>query len=35
MLPNPEKYFVTAASSEGKSRLTAFDNALLKVLWTI
>ena len=28
MLPNPEKYFLTAASSEGKSKLTAFDNAL-------
>lgn len=30
MLPSPKKYFVTAASSEGKSKLTAFDNALLK-----
>lgn len=30
MLPTPKKYFVTAASSEGKSKLTAFDNALLK-----
>ena len=30
MLPTPKKYFVTAGCSEGKSRLTAFDNALLK-----
>ncbi|MEG6520420.1 pyruvoyl-dependent arginine decarboxylase [Desulfotomaculum sp. 1211_IL3151] len=30
MLQTPKKYFVTAASSEGKSKLTAFDNALLK-----
>ncbi|AEF95256.1 Pyruvoyl-dependent arginine decarboxylase [Desulfotomaculum nigrificans CO-1-SRB] len=30
MLPTPKKYFVTAASAEGKSFLTAFDNALLK-----
>lgn len=30
MLPTPKKYFVTAAASEGKSKLTAFDNALLK-----
>ncbi|CCO08235.1 pyruvoyl-dependent arginine decarboxylase [Desulforamulus hydrothermalis] len=30
MLPTPKKYFVTAASSEGRSKLTAFDNALLK-----
>lgn len=30
MLPTPKKYFLTAASSEGKSKLTAFDNALLK-----
>ncbi|AQS58216.1 pyruvoyl-dependent arginine decarboxylase [Desulforamulus ferrireducens] len=30
MLPTPKKYFVTAASSEGRSELTAFDNALLK-----
>ncbi|MCW2276731.1 pyruvoyl-dependent arginine decarboxylase [Heliophilum fasciatum] len=30
MLPVPKKYFVTAAEAEGKSKLTAFDNALLK-----
>lgn len=30
MLPTPSKYFVTAASAEGESRLTAFDKALLK-----
>lgn len=30
MLPTPKKYFLTAASSEGRSNLTAFDNALLK-----
>ncbi|MDO7786985.1 pyruvoyl-dependent arginine decarboxylase [Desulforamulus aquiferis] len=30
MLPTPKKYFVTAAASEGRSKLTAFDNALLK-----
>ncbi|MBM7855669.1 arginine decarboxylase [Desulfohalotomaculum tongense] len=30
MLPTPKKYFVTAASAEGRSKLTAFDNALLK-----
>lgn len=30
MLPTPKKYFLTAASAEGKSKLTAFDNALLK-----
>jgi arginine decarboxylase len=30
MLPTPKKFFVTAGSSEGKSQLTAFDNALLK-----
>lgn len=30
MLPLPKKYFVTAASSEGKTSLTAFDGALLK-----
>lgn len=30
MLPTPKKFFVTAASAEGKSKLTAFDNALLK-----
>lgn len=30
MLPTPKKYFVTAASAEGRSSLTAFDNALLK-----
>ncbi|NLB89076.1 MAG: arginine decarboxylase, pyruvoyl-dependent [Syntrophomonadaceae bacterium] len=29
MLPLPKKYFVTAASSEGESKLTAFDRALL------
>lgn len=30
MLPLPKKYFVTAAASEGETRLTAFDGALLK-----
>lgn len=30
MLPTPKKYFLTAAASEGRSKLTAFDNALLK-----
>ncbi|MGR6836291.1 pyruvoyl-dependent arginine decarboxylase [Syntrophomonas erecta] len=30
MLPLPRKYFVTAAASEGNTRLTAFDGALLK-----
>lgn len=30
MLPMPKKYFVTAAASEGETRLTAFDGALLK-----
>lgn len=30
MLPLPKKYFVTAAASEGASKLTAFDRALLK-----
>ena len=30
MLPTPKKYFITAASAEGRSKLTAFDNALLK-----
>lgn len=30
MLPTPKKYFLTAASAEGKTELTAFDNALLK-----
>ncbi|MBO8138770.1 MAG: arginine decarboxylase, pyruvoyl-dependent [Desulfotomaculum sp.] len=30
MLPTPKKYFVTAASAEGHSKLNAFDNALLK-----
>jgi len=30
MLPTPKKFFITAGSSEGKSPLTAFDNALLK-----
>lgn len=29
MLPTPKKYFLTAASAEGRSELTAFDNALL------
>lgn len=29
MLPLPTKYFVTAASAEGKTELTAFDKALL------
>ncbi|HAP94142.1 MAG TPA: arginine decarboxylase, pyruvoyl-dependent [Desulfotomaculum sp.] len=29
MLPTPRKYFLTAASAEGNSHLTAFDNALL------
>jgi arginine decarboxylase len=30
MLPLPKKFFVTAASSEGETSLTAFDGALLK-----
>ncbi len=30
MLPLPKKYFLTAASCEGESELTAFDGALLK-----
>jgi len=30
LLPLPKKYFVTAAASEGETRLTAFDGALLK-----
>ncbi len=30
MLPTPKKYFLTAAAAEGRSKLTAFDNALLK-----
>lgn len=30
MLPTPKKFFITAASAEGHSKLTAFDNALLK-----
>ncbi len=30
MLPLPKKYFVTAASAEGETSLTAFDGALLK-----
>ncbi|NLB53330.1 MAG: arginine decarboxylase, pyruvoyl-dependent [Syntrophomonadaceae bacterium] len=30
MLPLPKKFFVTAASSEGNTKLTAFDGALLK-----
>ncbi len=30
MLPIPKKFFVTAASAEGDSHLTAFDGALLK-----
>ncbi|HHW42249.1 MAG TPA: arginine decarboxylase, pyruvoyl-dependent [Desulfotomaculum sp.] len=29
MLPTPQKFFLTAASAEGHSQLTAFDNALL------
>jgi len=29
MLPTPKKFFLTAASAEGNSQLTAFDNALL------
>ncbi len=29
MLATPKKYFLTAASAEGHSHLTAFDNALL------
>jgi len=29
MLPLPKKYFITAASAEGKTKLTAFDTALL------
>ena len=29
MLPTPTKYFLTAASAEGPTKLTAFDNALL------
>lgn len=30
MLPLPRKFFVTAASAEGETKLTAFDGALLK-----
>ena len=30
LLPTPKKFFVTSASAEGHSKLTAFDNALLK-----
>lgn len=30
MLPLPKKFFLTAASSEGETALTAFDGALLK-----
>jgi arginine decarboxylase len=30
MLPLPKKFFITAASSEGNTKLTAFDGALLK-----
>ncbi len=30
VLPTPTKFMVTAGSAEGKSELTAFDNALLK-----
>jgi len=30
LLPTPKKFFITAASAEGDSKLTAFDNALLK-----
>jgi arginine decarboxylase len=29
LLPRPTKYFLTAAASEGKTELTAFDNSLL------
>ena len=29
MLPLPKKYFLTAASAEGETELTAFDGALL------
>jgi arginine decarboxylase len=29
VLPTPKKYFVTAAAAEGKTKLNAFDNALL------
>ncbi len=29
MLPTPKKFFLTAASAEGHTPLTAFDNALL------
>ncbi|MFZ5633453.1 MAG: pyruvoyl-dependent arginine decarboxylase [Bacillota bacterium] len=29
MLPTPKKFFLTAASAEGQTPLTAFDNALL------
>lgn len=29
MLPTPKKFYLTAASAEGDSKLTAFDNALL------
>lgn len=29
-LPTPKKFFVTAGSAAGESRLTAFDNALLE-----
>jgi len=30
MLPTPKKYFVTAGASEGKTKMNAFDNALLQ-----
>jgi len=30
LLPLPKKYFLTAASAEGETELTAFDGALLK-----
>lgn len=30
MLPTPKKFKVVAGAAEGKSKLTAFDNALLK-----
>jgi arginine decarboxylase len=30
MLPTPKKFFLSAASAEGKNHLNAFDNALLK-----
>ena len=30
MLPTPKKYFVTAGAAEGKTKMNAFDNALLQ-----